>query len=288
MAQSIVMLGGMLMMVYFGVVSLGSFGDINHLLHEVSSDYMFWFPSDLNAFSAILFIIGWVFGGMGVIGQPHVVIRFMTLHPDRTPREMQFYYYGWFTVFYGLTIIVGLLSRLLIPSTDNFDAEMALPLLADQLMPDMFAGLMLAALFAATMSTVDSLILSCSASLTRDLRNTPTNSLMLTKLATFTILVVAVSIALSNNQTVFSLVLDAWGLLGSAFGPLIIWLALKQRINQAWAILTILVGMLSFTLISYFGWLSFVYTITFGFLFGLGTAFLGSRFIPVAANKNPG
>ncbi|MGE4499267.1 MAG: sodium/proline symporter [Hydrogenovibrio sp.] len=287
-AQSVVMLGGMLLMVYFGVVSLGSFGDINHLLHEVSSDYMFWFPSDLNVFSAILFIIGWVFGGMGVIGQPHVVIRFMTLHPDRTPREMQFYYYGWFTVFYGLTIIVGLLSRLLIPSTDNFDAEMALPLLADQLMPDMFAGLMLAALFAATMSTVDSLILSCSASLTRDLRNTPTNSLMLTKLATFTILVVAVSIALSNNQTVFSLVLDAWGLLGSAFGPLIIWLALKQRINQAWAILTILVGMLSFTLISYFGWLSFVYTITFGFLFGLGTALLGSRFIPVAANKNPG
>ncbi|MDX1795539.1 MAG: sodium/proline symporter [Hydrogenovibrio sp.] len=280
-AQSIVMITGMILMVFFGMAALGSFDEILLKLHAVSPIYMHWFPDDMTGLSAILFVVGWIFGGMGVIGQPHIVIRFMTLHPERKPGEMQAYYYVWFIAFYGLTIMVGLLSRLLIPTTGGFDAELALPTLATQLMPKMFAGLMLAALFAATMSTVDSLVLSCSAALTRDLTQKPINSLYLAKFATFSILLTAVLIAISNNQTVFKMVLDAWGLLGSAFGPLIIWLALKQPMSQKWAILTILSGITTFVAFSYFDWMSSVYPVAFGMTVGLLVAsFSWSRLHP--------
>lgn len=275
-AQSLVMLSGMLLMVIFGFYAIGGISEFSPQLQEVSTGFMNWFPEGMGAFSAILFIMGWLFGGMGVIGQPHIVIRFMTQDYASKTAKMQWYYYGWFSLFYGLTILTGLLSRLLIPSVDAFDAEMALPILATQLMPEIFAGLILAALFAATMSTVDSLILSCSASLTRDLTQQPTQSLWLTKFATFSVLTVAVLIALSNNQTVFSLVLDAWGLLGSAFAPLIIWLSLKQKINQLWSILTILAGLTSFICFSYFNWMPTVYSITFGVVSGLVVAALGA------------
>ena len=62
------------------------------------------------------------------------------------------------------------LQRLLLPEVNNFDSELALPMLAQSLLPDVYVGLILAGLFAATMSTADSQILSCSAAITRDFK----------------------------------------------------------------------------------------------------------------------
>ena len=59
------------------------------------------------------------------------------------------WYYSWFTVFYAATIVVGLLARLLLPDAGSFDAELALPMLANQLLPEVLVGLVLAGLFAA-------------------------------------------------------------------------------------------------------------------------------------------
>ncbi len=113
-----------------------------------------------------------------MVGQPHIMIRFISLDKASNINRMRFYYYGWFTLFYGATIIVGLLSRITFPDTSNFDAELALPMLALQVLPEALVGLMLAALFAATLSTADSLILSCSASITRDLCSIKENALV--------------------------------------------------------------------------------------------------------------
>ncbi len=268
-AQSIVMLLGMGFMVGFACLAVIGNGDIFEQLNNVSTGYMDWFPANSTLLSAGLFIIGWIFGGAGVAGQPHIIIRFISLSPKHSVKQMMFYYYSWFTLFYGLTIAAGLLSRLLIPEISDFDAELALPMLADKLMPEVFVGLILAALFAATMSTVDSLVLACSASLSRDFSIQPTSSIWLIKSATVVVLGVAVFIALSNNQTVFSLVLDAWGMLGSAFAPLILWLALKKKASAFSAITAIVIGILTFSLFTYGGYLTHIYALTFGFLAGI-------------------
>jgi len=268
-AQSIVMLIGMALMVFFGWQTVSENGSLFTQLTQVSNSYMNWFPAESTLLGALLFVIGWLFGGIGVAGQPHIVIRFITLSPEQKATKMMIYYYSWFTLFYGLTIMAGLLSRLLIPEAGDFDAELALPILAERLMPEIFVGLLLAALFAATMSTVDSLILACSASLSRDFSQNPTHSIWLTKTATFAVLVIAVLIALSNNQTVFSLVLDAWGMLGSAFAPLVLWLALGKMVTEKSAILAVLSGMLCFSVFTYAGIYSNVYALTFGFMAGI-------------------
>lgn len=267
-AQSIVMLSGMALMVVFGIQAVGGPIVFWQALHGVSDSYVAWFPQGFGFIEAGLFVLGWVAGGMGVLGQPHIIIRFMTLSKDYTAKQMQRYYYGWFIIFYGLTILAGLVSRILMPELTSFDAELALPSLAEQLMPEIFVGLILAALFAATMSTVDSLVLSCSAALSRDLMRQPIESLFLTKLATAFILLAALSLALSNNQTVFSLVLDAWGWLGSAFVPLILWLSWGRRITFGWAMVTMLMGMASFALFTYGSIFPQIYALIFGFVGG--------------------
>lgn len=214
-------------------------------------------------------IAGWLFGGFAVIGQPHIVIRFMSLDSPKHVARMRAYYYTWFTLFYGFTIVVGLLSRLVINDQAGFDAEIALPVMALELLPVWFVGLVLAAMFAATMSTADSLILACSASLSRDILSRSPRSLMVTKLGTGLVLISAVIIALGGNRTVFGLVLDAWGMLASAFAPLIIAYAMGGRASERLALGMVVTGLCAFILWHHIGFNDTIYAAAPGILSGM-------------------
>jgi SSS family transporter len=276
-AQSLVMLIGMVMLIFGGIELSGGWQSALHSMATVDANYLGWFP-DKESLGIGLFILGWLFGGIAVVGQPHIVIRFISLDSPDQINRMRLYYYGWFTLFYGATIAAGLLSRIAFPENQDFDAELALPTMALQVMPEAMVGLVLAALFAATLSTADSLILSCSASVTRDFNGQPgrLHSLWAAKLTTATLLGIAVTIALTGAESVFALVLDAWGLLGSAFAPLVILHALGRRIAQPLAIAMVLGGVALFLLWQQMGWGSLIYSAAPGIIAGFITYFAGS------------
>jgi Na+/proline symporter len=139
----------------------------------------------------------------------------------------------------------------------------------------------MAALFAATLSTADSLILSCSAAVTRDFVQRPGtfHSLWMAKLVTASVLVLAVAIALTGAESVFALVLDAWGLLGCAFAPLVLVNALNRRVPEPLAIGMIFSGIAAFLIWQEIGWGGAIYAVAPGILVGLTTYLIGSRFI---------
>ena len=279
-AQSLVMLVGMVLLIMGGLDIVGGFGIALDKMATIDTNYLGWFP-DLDIPGIVLFILGWLFGGIAVIGQPHIVIRFISLKDESQINRMRFYYYSWFTVFYGATIFVGLLSRIAFPENSDFDSELALPTMAQMVLPDLLVGLVLAALFAATLSTADSLILSCSAAITRDFIQNPgkVHSLWMAKLTTAVVLVVAVIIALTGAESVFTLVLDAWGLLGSAFTPLVIIYALGKRIPQKLAITMIITGVMVFLLWQKFGLGGLTYSVAPGIISGLMIFVIGQRVI---------
>jgi sodium/proline symporter len=93
--------------------------------------------------------------------------------------------------------------------------------MATQLLPGVLVGLVLAGLFAATMSTADSQLLACSAALTQDLFPGMANNYRLVKLATLVMTGVVLMIALRGG-TVFQLVVLSWSALASGLGPLLI------------------------------------------------------------------
>ncbi len=286
-AQSIVMFVAMAMMLYITLDTLGGFSGVGDRLMQIDSSYLSLVPQNLSQgplFGGLAFFLGWLFAGYGVAGQPHIMVRFMTMDRPENMNRVRIYYYSWFTLFYGMTIGVGLAARVLLPEVESFDAELALPTLARELLPPVLVGMVLAGIFAATISTADSLILSCAASLTRDFHRQKVDHYLITKGGTVLISLLALTIALLSDKSVFALVLDAWGVLGAGFAPLLTVYALGRRPTQAVAIAMVLGG-----IATVYAWPllmpEMIYAIAPGITSGFVIYFIGSRFNMVDAKS---
>ncbi|WP_373082087.1 sodium/proline symporter [Zhongshania sp.] len=260
-AQSVVMITAMGVLLWVAVAALGGPVATVDALYQIPN-YMNWFPEDLafpGAAGAILFALGWLFAGFSVAGQPHVMVRFMTLANTDDMTRARVWYYLWFIAFYLMATAVGLLSRIYLPEIGNFDAELALPTMAQQLLSPVMVGLILAGIFAATLSTADSLILSASAALTHDLSPKSIERPLLIKLATFAVTLFALGWALISAQTVFGMVVMAWSGLASAFVPVLAVLISGRRPNESTLIAMSAVGILTALLWRYLDLHNMVY-----------------------------
>ena len=276
-AQSLVMIIAMFLMVFFGIKELGGFANFIDELHKISPDYMKWFPStNFSEFflAPYMFIIGWFFSGVGVIGQPHVMVRFMTIDNTENIPKTRVYYYTWYTLFYSLTILAAFVAKLLIPENNNIDPELALPTLALNLLPEFFVGVVLAGIFAATMSTADSQILACTASITNDLSLNKKNNYSINKLVTLIVTVLVVTIAINENKNVFNLVLMSWSTLACCFSPLLIVNSLKQKVSQFLSLMMMVIPLITLLFWRHFGLNNFIYEVAPGIISGLLTFFI--------------
>lgn len=270
-AQSVVMMMAMALMLFVGIRSFGGFQEAIAQMEQING-YMDWFPKDLvipGLAGGVLFAVGWAFAGLSVIGQPHVMVRFMALSDTGKMRRARLWYYSWFILFYAMSTGVGLLSRIYLSDVSSFDAELALPTMAMELLPPFLVGLVLAGVFAATMSTADSLILSCSSALTHDLIPHTIENPRLLKLGTGVITLAAWGWAIANKQSVFSLVIMSWSSLASAFGPLLIFLSLGGKPRKATSIIAVFIGLGVALLWRFIGWDTAIYEGMPGILAGL-------------------
>jgi SSS family solute:Na+ symporter/sodium/proline symporter len=270
-AQSVVMFVAMGAMLAIGLATVGGVGSAVAGLSRVPG-YLDPFPPDLllpGAAGMLLFVVGWMFAGMSVIGQPHIMVRFMALNDPNSLARARVYYYGFFTLFYGMAACVGLLSRLLLPELETLDPELALPMMAVELLPPVFVGVVIAGIFAATMSTADSLVLSCSSALTHDLLPQRIERPLELKAVTLLVVLLALAIAVYGTQSVFSLVIFAWSALASAFGPLLFIYARGHQVTQALAVAMILVGLCTALAWRGLGWQDMVYEGMPGMLAGV-------------------
>lgn len=234
-AQSLVMVVAMGLLMVVATNGLGGAAVAIDQMRAIDG-YMDLAPKDVvvpGIAGAALFALSWAFAGMSVIGQPHVMVRFMTLSGGSHMWHARMWYYLWFTVFYAMATAVGMLSRLYLSDGTDFDAELALPMMALELLPPVLVGLILAGIFAATISTADSLLLSCSAAITHDLLPKKVEKTLVVKLTTIGTVIAALAWALLNKQSVFGLVIMSWSALASAFAPLLLVRAMGGRPTQS-------------------------------------------------------
>jgi sodium/proline symporter len=100
----------------------------------------------------------------------------------------------------------------------------------------------LAAIFAATLSTADSMLLSCSAAISQDLIPRFGQSYVRTKIATLGITLVVLVVALAAPANVFTLVVFAWSSLGGTLGPVIVLRVMNARLTRTTALVMMLAG----------------------------------------------
>ena len=231
-AQSIVMILSMSIMLFMSLHYTGGFKGLFVHLRDIDPVLLRIIPPDLK-FGFTAYLLSWLCAGIGVIGQPHVLIRAMAINSGKHLHKARRIYFGWYILFTIIVIFVGLVARVLIPELNEFDPELALPQLAFKLLPGVFVGLVLAGLFAATMSTADSQILSCSASLTKDIFPDWKSSYLKTKLGTLIVTIVALTISLKAGSSVFALVTVSWSALAAAIGPLVIFRTIGVMVRPA-------------------------------------------------------
>ncbi|MFZ5655092.1 MAG: sodium/proline symporter [Pseudomonadota bacterium] len=225
-AQALVMLGAMGVLLWAALAAAGGFAGARAELAG-TGHLLDWFPPGIawpGVGGALLFAVGWLFAGFSVIGQPHIMVRFMALSGDPGLTRTRRWYYTWFTLFYAMATGVGLLSRVLIADPGQFDAELALPRMAQELLHPVGVGLILAGVFAATLSTADSLVLGCSSALARDLPAAAAGEtpLLRYKLATVLVVLGALAWALLGRGSVFAIVIFSWSGLAAALAPLLV------------------------------------------------------------------
>lgn len=237
--QTIVMIGALLILLFVTVDAASGVGGIYTALGDADSSLIALFPPELG-WGFAPFFIGWLVAGFGAVGQPHIVVRAMALDDADNmgkARDIRTIC-GLITAF--AAIAIGLAGRILLPQLA--DPELALLDLSGNLLPGFLVGVMLAGLFAATISTADSQILSCSAALTQDLFPGMARSYKLAKIGTLVVTAIVLAIALVNNDSVFSLITFAWSILASGLGVLLVLRSWQQPVSTGGAIAMMLTG----------------------------------------------
>jgi sodium/proline symporter len=228
-AQSTVMIVAVAVLVGYAMAEVGGWGALVTALGAIDPMLVDWTPRDL-ALGLAVYVLGCAMNGIGSIGQPHVIIRIMALDSVESIAKTRNIYIGWYTAFSILALLVGLYARVILPDLGvdltgaALDAatEKALPILATHMLPEVLVGVILAGLFAATMSTADSQVLACSAAITQDILPQYKDSYGASKAATVVVAVVALIAALFATSGVFSIVMFAWSGLAAMMGPVLV------------------------------------------------------------------
>ena len=160
-----------------------------------------------------------------------------------------------------------MLSRLYLGDIGGFDPELALPTMAQMLFNPFLLGMIVAGIFAATMSTADSLIINCSGNISHDLLGINTFSKKIIKTITLGVSLFAIGLALINSSSVFSVVVFSWTIIGYLFTPIVLMLFFGKTIKMKHVLITSLLASLLFYWMNYFNYYEAIYAGVFPFLF---------------------
>jgi sodium/proline symporter len=177
-------------------------------------------------------MIGFLGIGLGSPGNPHIIVRYMSIADPDQLRASAIVGTVWNVVMAWGALFIGLAGRAYFPDVamlPDSDPEKLYPLLASQHLYPVFFGVVVASIFAAIISTADSQLLVSTSSVVRDLyekilhrdETIPQRKLVLySRIVVVVLVAAAVAFGLIAEKIgVFWLVLLAWAGLGAAFGP---------------------------------------------------------------------
>ncbi len=226
-AQGLLMFAALIVVPIVAIVTMGGLGETIAAIEEVD-------PARLNILTGgtVLGIISAAAWGLGYFGQPHIIVRFMALRNPQEATAARRIGISWMvlTCFGAIAtglIGIGYFARNTEVPLDN--PETVFLVLSQILFHPFIAGLVLAAVLAAIMSTISSQLIVTSSALVEDLykivgKRKPEDRrlVMFGRIGVLIVAVVAILLALDRNSTILDLVGFAWAGFGASFGPIIL------------------------------------------------------------------
>lgn len=243
--QAVLMVAVAVLLPAVGLAAVGGVDALAAGLREVPVSNYTSLGGDNAGMVAVGFALGLCGIGLGYPGQPHAVNKYMGMREGASMAVARTVGMGWAVLLYCGMVLAGLCARLLVPSVR--DREQALFVLAEHTLPPLLAGIVVAAVLAAMMSTVDSMLLVCASCVTHDLRlgrgqRSGAALLRQARLVVLGISAGAVVAAILVEATIFRYVLFAWSVLGSAFGPPLLVHLWRGPVRPPWLLLATAVG----------------------------------------------
>ena len=249
--QGLMMVVALIVVPVAAVVAVGGLGETAEAIGEAAPGHLSLLGDTALTGGTVLAIVSSLAWGLGYFGQPHIIVRFMALRSPREAKSARRIGISWMVVSMGGAVISGLVGVAYIArtGTDLSNPETVVLLMSKTLLHPFVAGLVLAAVLAAIMSTISSQLIVCSSALVEDLytvfRRTPPpprRLVLMGRLAVLAVAVVALVLALSPNDTILGLVSFAWAGFGAAFGPVILLSLFWRRLTTAGALAGMFVG----------------------------------------------
>ncbi len=268
--QSIVMIVALVAVFSVGVVAAGGMGNVVDNLKQFPGFLEFFgiaqpvmvdgvqqvadnlpvFANEAGSygFLTILSTLSW---GLGYFGMPQVLLRFMAI---RDPNEIKVSRRAatvWVFISLSAAMFIGMIGRALYPTAllTASASESIFIHMASDLMPPFLAGIMMAGILAATISSSDSYLLIASSAVAKNLYHgifkqdvSDEQVMKVSKITLLLISLVAMLLAVDDQSVIFQIVSFAWAGFGATFGPLMLFSLFWKNATREGAIAGMLTG----------------------------------------------
>ncbi len=193
----------------------------------------------------LLTIVSTMAWGLGYFGMPQVLLRFMAIRHADELKPSRRIATVWVLISLFAAVLIGIVGRTLYPTEllSSSAAESVFIILSTKLMPPLVAGIMMAGILAATISSSDSYLLIASSAVAKNLyqgvfhkKAADSEVMTVTRITLVAIAVIGMLIALDEKSVIFTIVSFAWAGFGATFGPTLIFSLFWKRINLQGAI----------------------------------------------------
>lgn len=256
------------------IISSGGFSESIDLIENLNPQYTNILTN--MDMVAIISLLGW---GLGYFGQPHILARFMAADSHQVMKSARRISMTWMILCLAGAIIVGFFGIAYFSNhpefmylVDHQKQERVFIELSKLLFNPWIAGILLAAILAAVMSTLSCQLLVCSSAITEDLyraffrpKAKQRELVWVGRSMVLLVAIIAILLALNPDNSVLDLVSHAWAGFGAAFGPIIIFSLFWKRMNRNGALAGMLVGAITVLLWIQFEWFN-LYSLIPGFI----------------------
>ena len=244
--QGVVMFLALLLVPIFGLFVTGGISETAMSIREVD-------PKLLNFVSgaSVLGVLSAVAWGLGYFGQPHIIVRFMAIGSVKDVKSARRIGIGWMFLSLLGAVATALIGIAYYQQNNSAlkDPETVFIVLGQIIFHPLIAGIMLAAVLAAVMSTISSQLIVTSSALIEDLYKTVVKTdasdkqyVFLGRMAVLIVSVIAIALAWPNNESILEIVSFAWAGFGASFGPIILLSLYWRKITAKGALWGMITG----------------------------------------------
>ncbi|MFJ5767419.1 sodium/proline symporter PutP [Lysinibacillus sp. NPDC093210] len=248
--QGLIMFLALITVPLFGLFLTGGFSETVESIKAVNPEHISLLPATATA-AAIISSLAW---GLGYFGQPHIIVRFMAISSVKETKQARRIGIGWM-----ILSLAGALATALVGvayyqqnAGELKDAETVFIVLGQILFHPFIAGIMLAAILAAIMSTISSQLIVTSSALVEDIYKalfnktaTDKHYVFIGRMAVLVVAIIAAILAWNPENSILNLVGFAWAGFGAAFGPIILLSLYWKRLTNYGALSGMVLGALT-------------------------------------------